>query len=77
MSCRGKLADLAVVSMNMPNMRPLNHPLKNLVYAGSKANVRMTVVNGKILYEDGRFLIGEDIETLYERAETAARRLLA
>lgn len=73
----GKLADLAVISMNMPNMRPLNHPLKNLVYAGSKANVRMTVVNGKILYEDGRFLIGEDIGTLYERAETAARRLLA
>ncbi|MFR1518778.1 MAG: amidohydrolase [Clostridia bacterium] len=72
----GKLADLTVLSLNGPNMRPVNHPLKNIVYAGSKLNVRMTVVNGRILYEDGEFYIGEDIGKIYENAAAVTKRLL-
>ena len=72
----GKLADFAVLSPNGPNMRPVTQPLKNIVYAAGKANVRMTVVNGRILYEDGAFFIGEDPEKLYEKAAAAIKRLL-
>lgn len=65
----GKLADLVVIDLDMPNMRPLNNIAKNLVYAGSKQNVRLTMVNGKILYENGAFFVGEEPERIYAEAE--------
>ena len=51
----GKRADLVMIDLNQPNMQPENNVLKNLVYSGSKQNVKMTMVDGKILYEDGEF----------------------
>ncbi len=65
----GMKADLAVIDMSRPNMRPLNNLPVNLVYSGSKENVRMTMVNGRILYEEGRFFIGEEAENIYEKVE--------
>lgn len=51
----GRCADFAVIDLKQPNMQPLHNIAKNLVYSGSKQNVRMTVVNGRILYENGEF----------------------
>lgn len=48
---RGKKADLIVIDLNQPNMQPLNNITKNIVYSGSKLNILLTMVNGKILYE--------------------------
>ena len=45
-------------------MQPVNNITKNLVYAGSKADVKMTMVAGSILYEDGSFHIGEDPDVI-------------
>lgn len=73
----GKKADLTVIDLNRPNMRPLNNICKNIVYAGSKDNIRLTMVNGKILYENGAFFVGEDIETIYAEAERLTREILA
>ena len=55
----GKRADLVIIDLNRPNMQPINSVVKNLVYSGSKENVRMTMINGRILYENGEFFIGE------------------
>ena len=49
-------------------MQPINSVVKNLVYSGSKENVRMTMINGRILYENGEFFIGEQPETIYRHA---------
>lgn len=38
----GKLADIIRIDMKRPNMQPEHDILKNLVYSGSKENVRMT-----------------------------------
>lgn len=65
----GKKADLTVINLHRPNMHPLNNISKNIVYAGSKENVRLTMVNGKILYENGEFFIGEDADKLYAEAD--------
>ncbi|WP_099468929.1 amidohydrolase family protein [Konateibacter massiliensis] len=65
----GKLADIIMIDLSQPNMRPIHNITKNIVYSGSKQNVKMTMVNGKILYEDGRFYIGEEPLALYERVE--------
>lgn len=65
----GKLADIIMIDLNQPNMRPIHNITKNIVYSGSKQNVKMTMVNGNILYEDGIFHIGEESQALYERIE--------
>lgn len=67
----GKKADLVVIDLQQPNMQPLHNIAKNLVYAGSKQNVKMTVVDGKILYEDGKFTT-VDANEIYVRANKLA-----
>lgn len=72
----GKKADLVIIDLNRPNMRPLNNIAKNLVYAGSKENVRLTMVNGRVLYENGQFNIGEDAQKLYAEAQRVMETIL-
>ncbi len=72
----GKLADLIMIDLQQPNMRPIHNISKNLVYSGSKSNVKMTMVNGRILYEDGTYMINEDPEEIYRQADLAVKRLM-
>lgn len=71
----GQKADVIRIGLRQPNMQPLNNPVKNLVYSGSKQNVRMTMVDGKILYEDGVFHVGCDPEEIYDRANAIVKRM--
>ena len=71
----GKLADLIMIDLNQPNMQPLNNITKNIVYSGSKQNVKMTMVNGKILYEDGVFDVGTPAEVIYAKANEIIERM--
>ncbi len=64
----GKKADLIMIDLHRPNMQPENNILKNLVYSGSKENVKLTMIDGKILYEDGSFYTGFEPEKVYSRA---------
>lgn len=70
----GKLADLIVIDLHKPNMQPINNISKNLVYSGSKDNIKMTMINGKILYNNGEF-VGIDEEKIYYNAQTICDRL--
>ncbi|MBR2275811.1 MAG: amidohydrolase [Lachnospiraceae bacterium] len=74
---KGKEADLIMIDLHQPNMQPLNNIAKNIVYSGSKQNVALTMVHGKILYEKGEFFIGEDPEDIYRKANEIIRRLSA
>lgn len=71
----GKLADLIMIDLHQPNMQPLNNIVKNIVYSGSKQNVKMTMVDGKILYENNKFNIGVNPETVYEKANEIIGRM--
>lgn len=51
----GKQADIIMVDLKNPTMRPVNNMIANIVYSGHPGIVKMTMVAGKILYEDGRF----------------------
>ncbi len=64
----GKQADIIAIDLNKPNMQPLNNITKNIVLSGSKQNVKLTMVAGKILYENGEFFVGEEPEKIYEKA---------
>ena len=72
----GKAADLAVISLSKPNMRPVHAIAKNLVYSGTRDCVRLTMVAGKILYENGEFFVGSDASGIYEEAEKYTKELI-
>jgi len=71
----GKEADIILIDLLQPNMQPLNDIARNIVYSGSKQNVKMTMVAGKILYEDGKFDIGADPMEIYSEANKIITRL--
>lgn len=66
----GKQADLIVIDLHQPNMQPEHNIIKNLVYSGSKQNVKLTMIAGQILYEDGQFHVGAEPEEIYESVRT-------
>lgn len=72
---KGNKADLIVVDLNAPNMRPLHNIPKNLVYSGSKQNILITMCAGKILYENGEFTT-IDLEKTYAEADIALKRMI-
>ncbi len=73
----GKKADIIIIDLNMPNMQPLNHIAKNIVYSGSKQNVKMTMIDGKILYKDGKFYVGCEPEQIYKKVNSIVQRITA
>ena len=70
----GKTADLIVIDLNRPNMRPFNNIKKNIVFSGSKENVLMTMINGKILY-DNREFVSADAELIYKKSQEIIDRI--
>jgi 5-methylthioadenosine/S-adenosylhomocysteine deaminase len=71
----GKYADLIMIDLNKANMQPINNIITNLVYAGSKDNVILTMINGRILYENGKYNIKESKEDIFAKAEEIASRI--
>ena len=72
----GKKADLAAVDMNRPHLTPCVDPLSNLIYSAQAADVCLTMVDGRILYENGAFLTLDRDRILFE-ARQAAKRLMS
>ena len=72
---KGKMADMIMLDLMQPNMQPLNHIAKNIVYSGSKQNVKMTMIHGNILYKDGEFLTKDKPADIYKKANEIINRL--
>jgi 5-methylthioadenosine/S-adenosylhomocysteine deaminase len=73
----GKLADITVVDLDEPHLKPLHRVVPALVYSASAADVDTTIVAGRIVYEDDRCTFVDEQETLEEarrRAEALIRR---
>ena len=73
---KGKLADIIMLDLHQPNMQPIHNIPKNIVYSGSKSNVCMTMIHGRILYRNGEFNIGESVEDIYARCGEIVRRII-
>ncbi len=52
----GMRADFIALDLTVPNMQPVHKIVSNIVYASSGMENRLTVVDGKELYRDGKFL---------------------
>lgn len=71
----GKLADIIMIDLSRPSMQPINNVINNLVYAGEKDVVKMTMVNGKVLYYNHEFFVGEDIKNIYRKVQELTEEL--
>lgn len=71
---KGKLADIIMIDLHQPNMQPILNIPNNIVYSGSKTNVKMTMIDGRILYYDGAFT-DADVNEIYAKAEEIMQRL--
>ena len=76
----GKLADIILLDLKQPNMQPINNIPCNIVYSGSKLNVMMTMVGGRVLYEnrcgEQVFNVGEECAEIYRDAQRIRDRIL-
>ena len=68
----GKLADLVILNLNKVNTTPIHDPIQNIVYCAKSGNVDTSIINGKIVMEDGK-IIGVDEEALVEESEKISK----
>lgn len=71
----GARADLIVVNLNVPHMHPIHDLKNNLVYSACGSDVLMTMVDGKVLYDNGEFTTIDIEKTIFE-AEKATEGIL-
>lgn len=71
---KGKKADLCAVSVSGPHMYPDFDPADLIVYSAQGSDVCLTVADGRVLYEDGRYLT-LDRERILAEAEKAVKAL--
>ena len=70
----GQKADMIMLDLHQPNMQPLNNIRKNIVYSGSKQNVLMTMIDGRILYQNGKFADWIDAGDVYAHVAAISAR---
>jgi len=69
----GFLADLIAVDFRAPHLTPVYDPVSHLVYSASGADVRHTIVHGRLLMENRRLLTLDEDRILAKANEFAAR----
>ncbi len=72
----GSVADLAVIDLEAPHLRPHHDLVSHLVYAAAAADVRHTICDGQVLMRDRTLQTLEEAAVL-ERAEREATALLS
>ena len=50
----GKKADLIIIDTNKPHLTPMYSPVSHLVYSVMGSDVRVSIINGKIVMNDGQ-----------------------
>ncbi len=63
----GKLADLIVIDTKAPNMVPMYNPYSALVYSANSANVKDSIVDGKLIMKD-RVMLTVDEDQIRKEA---------
>lgn len=72
----GKLADVIVVALDRPHLRPLHKVVSTLVYSARGADVEVTIVGGRIAYEGGRCTLVDE-QAIVDEAQGRAEKLVA
>lgn len=71
----GFKADLIVVDANVPNMNPVHHMINNLIYSADGKDIVMTMVDGRVLYDNGDYKT-IDVEQAIAETDFAKNKML-
>ena len=69
----GKKADLTLIDLRGPNMRPRNNVLAALAYSANGSEVETVIVGGKVLYDRGEFLTIDAERVIFEVEKVCSR----
>jgi len=72
----GKQADIILIDMNQPHLTPLYNCYSQLVYASRGADVKTSIINGKIVMKD-RQLLTIDLDTAMKNVRNIAADIIA
>jgi 5-methylthioadenosine/S-adenosylhomocysteine deaminase len=72
----GAPADLAVVALDRPHLRPVHRTVATLVYSARGSDVELTIVDGRVVFEEGRCVLVDE-QALLEEAQERAERLVS
>ena len=70
-----KKADVIMIDLQKPHLTPCHDPVSQVVYAANGGDVSSTIINGKALYVNNRFL-HEDVNSILMDASLAAKSLI-
>jgi 5-methylthioadenosine/S-adenosylhomocysteine deaminase len=70
----GKMADLVLIDVNVPSMRPLINPVSCLVHYGHPGVVHSVMADGRFLMYD-RELLAVDEQSLLQEAQAVTKRV--
>ncbi len=70
----GKVADLAILDLNCPQMRPKNNLLAALAYSANGSEVETVIIDGELVMEN-RKMCNVDEKEVYDRVEKIAERI--
>ncbi len=72
----GKRADIAVFDLKKPYVGVLHRPISSFVYAGKGSDARAVLVDGQVVYRDGRFPRFADGERVMAEAARMGRTII-
>ncbi len=67
----GKRADIIVVDLNKPHLKPFNNPLSHIVYSATGYDVKHSIIDGKLVMFNGKVLTLNEEEILKEADKAA------
>lgn len=70
----GKHADLTFVDLQKANTTPCYDPIASLVYSGNSENIDTVIINGEVIYDQGKFSRIDEMDILI-RAQKKAEEL--
>lgn len=71
----GYKADLVVMDISGPQWQPIHDPVNNLVYSSSGSDVVLTMIDGRVVYDDGEYTT-IDIEKVIFETNRAKNKIL-
>lgn len=70
----GKKADIITIDLQRSNTTPCYDPIASLVYSGNSENIAMVMVDGEIIFDQGKMTKVNEQDVLF-RAQQKAEEL--
>ncbi len=62
----GNKADIVAIDLNKPHLIPHNDIISTIVYSAQASDVCLTMINGKVLYENGNYTTLDSEKIMYD-----------